>query len=101
VSPCTHLDRPVRWRVLATGRIAATVSLDLDHVPGAARYAVASRDPNRAAATADEHGFAVAHASYADLVEDPEVDVVYVATPHSQHTRSAGRTPRGTWHRTG
>ena len=89
MSASTDPDRPVRWGVLATGRIAATVSCDLDHVPGAVRYAVASRDPARAAAFAGEHGFEVAHASYADLVEDPKVDVVYVATPHPQHLAAA------------
>ena len=89
MSASTDPDRPVRWGVLATGRIAATVSRDLDHVPGAVRYAVASRDPARAAAFAGEHGFEVAHASYADLVEDPQVDVVHVATPHPQHLAAA------------
>jgi predicted dehydrogenase len=75
--------------VLATGRIAATVSRDLDHVPGAVRHAVASRDRARAADFAREHAFAVAHGSYADLVEDPQVDVVHVATPHPQHLAAA------------
>ena len=83
------VPRPVHWGVLATGRIAATVSRDLDHVPGAVRYAVASRDPSRAGAFAAEQGFAVAHDSYADLVADPQVDVVYVATPHPQHLAAA------------
>jgi predicted dehydrogenase len=79
----------VRWGVLATGRIAATVSRDLDHVPGAVRHAVASRHLDRAQAFARGQGFAVAHGSYADLVQDPEVDVIYVATPHPQHLAAA------------
>ena len=89
MSASTDTVPSVRWGVLATGRIAATVSKDLDHVPGAVRQAVASRDHARAGAFASEHGFAVAHGSYADLVEDPEVDVVYVATPHPQHLAAA------------
>ena len=89
MSASTPSRRPVRWGVLATGRIAATVSADLAHVPGAVPYAVASRDPARARSFAADHGFAVAHASYADLVEDPQVDVVYVATPHPQHLAAA------------
>ena len=89
MSASTPVPRPVRWGVLATGRIAATVSRDLDHVPGAVRHAVASRDLGRAQAFAREQGFAVAHGSYADLVADPEVDVVYVATPHPQHLAAA------------
>ena len=89
MSASTNAVRPVRWGVLATGRIAATVSRDLDHVPGAVRHAVASRNPARSAAFAREHGFAVAHGSYAELVADPDVDVVYVATPHPQHLAAA------------
>jgi predicted dehydrogenase len=89
VSASTNAVPIVRWGVLATGRIAATVSRDLDHVPGAVRHAVASRDAARAGAFAREHGFAVSYGSYAELVEDRQVDVVYVATPHPQHLAAA------------
>ncbi len=75
----------VRWGVLATGGIAATVVDDLARVEGAQRYAVASRDLARAEAFAAEHGVERAYGSYQELLADPDVDAVYVATPHAQH----------------
>lgn len=81
-----------RWGFLATGGIATTVAGDLPLVPGATALAVASRDAGRAAAFAQRHGFERSYGSYADLLADPDVDVVYVATPHGQHrevTRAA------------
>ena len=63
---------------------------DLGDVDDAVRHAVASRDEARARAFADEHGFARAYGSYEALFADPEVDVVYVATPHRQHHAVAG-----------
>ncbi|MFV0457833.1 MAG: Gfo/Idh/MocA family protein [Actinomycetales bacterium] len=74
-----------RWGILATGAIAATIAADLDKVPGAVKAAVASRDQARAQAFADQHGFARAYGSYDQLLADPDIDVVYVATPHGQH----------------
>jgi predicted dehydrogenase len=74
-----------RWGVLATGSIAATVVDDLALVEGAERLAVASRDLGRAEAFAAEHGVERAYGSYEELLADPDVDVVYVATPHAQH----------------
>jgi len=75
----------VRWGVLATGGIAATVSGDIALVPGAELAAVASRDAGRAAAFAAEHGFARSHGSYRELIEAGDLDAVYIATPHAQH----------------
>lgn len=74
-----------RWGVLATGGIAATVVDDLALVEGAERLAVASRDLGRAETFAAEHGVERAYGSYEELLADPDVDVVYVATPHAQH----------------
>ncbi|MEE6296126.1 Gfo/Idh/MocA family protein [Georgenia wangjunii] len=78
-----------RWGVLGTGRIAATISAELALVDGAQRWAVASRDCERARAFAGSHGFARSYGSYEGLVADPDVDVVYVATPHAQHLAAA------------
>jgi predicted dehydrogenase len=87
-SPQTQVQ-PVRWGILATGKIARTFVADLELVPGAVLAAVGSRTVAGARAFVDEHGFgdspATAHGSYADLASDPDVDVVYVATPHSRH----------------
>lgn len=75
----------LRWGFLGPGRIAGTVADDLALVENASRFAVASRSLDRAQAFAGEHGFEKAYGSYAELLVDPDVDVVYVATPHGQH----------------
>ena len=75
----------VRWGIVGPGRIASKVVEDFPHVPGAEAVAVASRSIDRAKAFAAEHGIPRAHGSYRDVVDDPDVDVLYVATPHPQH----------------
>ena len=76
---------PVRWGILATGSIAANFCRDLALVDDNEIAAVGSRRPEAARAFADQVGAARAHGSYEELVADPDVDVVYVATPHSRH----------------
>ena len=83
VEPVT--DRPVRWGVVGPGRIAAGVMGDLAAMPGGELHAVASRSAGRARAFADSHGARVSYGSYVELLGDPDVDVVYIATPHRQH----------------
>ena len=82
----------VRWGVAGPGPIAGKVMRDLAHVPGAVLTAVGSRSAERAAAFAAAHAalagpgrVPTAHGSYRALLEDPDVDVVYVATPHPHH----------------
>lgn len=76
---------PVRWGILATGRIATTFATDLALVDGSELAAVGSRRLEAAAGFADRFGGARAHDSYASLAADPQVDIVYVATPHGRH----------------
>lgn len=78
-------DRPVRWGIAGTGGIARTFTRDLAHVPDAHVVAVGSRTATAADAFADEFGVAHRHDSHRALAEDPDVDVVYVATPHPAH----------------
>jgi predicted dehydrogenase len=75
----------IRWGIVGTGNIAAKVVEDFDLVDGARVAAVASRSLDRAQAFAERHGVDRAHGSYSDIIADPDVDVLYVATPHSQH----------------
>jgi predicted dehydrogenase len=77
-----------RWGILATGRIARDFARNLVEVPGAEIAAVGSRTAGSAEAFAQQFG-ARPHASYEALVEDPDVDVVYVATPHALHLENA------------
>jgi predicted dehydrogenase len=81
----------IRWGVLAPGRISHAFVTDLALVPDAELVATGSRSLERATAFATEFGGA-AHGSYEELVDDPRVDVVYVASPHAlheEHTRLA------------
>ncbi|MGW2538669.1 Gfo/Idh/MocA family protein, partial [Streptomyces sp. NPDC001499] len=81
----------VRWGVLATGGIAARFTEDLLAMPdGAEVVAVASRTEASARAFAERFGIERAYGSWAELVADDAVDVVYVATPHSAHREAAG-----------
>jgi predicted dehydrogenase len=80
---------PVRWGILATGKIAHSFADDLALVPDNVLVAVGSRSAESANAFAQQYSSPVApvraHPSYGDLADDPDVDVVYVATPHGRH----------------
>ncbi|HEV7742332.1 MAG TPA: Gfo/Idh/MocA family oxidoreductase [Pseudolysinimonas sp.] len=78
----------LRWGILGTGGIAAAMTRDL-RVLGSPVTAVGSRTQGRADAYAAEHDIATAHGSYESLVADPDVDVIYVATPHPMHAADA------------
>jgi predicted dehydrogenase len=80
----------VRWGVLATGGIAASFTAELQAMPDAEVVAVASRTETSAKAFADRFGIARAYGDWASLAADEDVDVVYVATPHSAHRAAAG-----------
>lgn len=75
----------VRWGIAGPGRIADNVAADFPYVDGAELVAIGSRSEERAAAFAARHGARRAHGSYAALIADPDVDAVYIATPHPQH----------------
>ncbi len=80
-----------RWGILATGRIARDFATNLRSVPDAVVAAVGSRSLESAEAFARANGDddTTAHASYDALVADPDVDVVYVASPHAVHLEHA------------
>lgn len=82
-------SRPTRWGVIGTGGIADAFARDLALLPDARIVAVGSRTRASADAFADRFDIPRRYASYADLASDPDVDAVYVATPHSDHHRSA------------
>jgi predicted dehydrogenase len=80
---------PLRWGVIGTGSIAATFTADLALTDSGRVIAVGSRARVSAERFAERFGIPNRHASYAGLVADPEVDVVYVATPHPMHRSAA------------
>src|SRR5664279_2543476 len=77
--------RSVRWGIAGPGRIAESVVGDFVHVPDADVVAVGSRSSDRARAFADKHAIERSYGSYRELIADPDVDVLYIATPHPQH----------------
>ena len=74
-----------RWGVAGPGAIATSFAQGMTMVGGGAITAVASRSLERADAYADQFGIAGRHDSYEALAEDPDIDAVYVATPHAHH----------------
>jgi predicted dehydrogenase len=77
----------LRFGILGTGRMAAAFTTEVQALTGAGivAAAVGSRSRTNAERFAAAHGIARAHGSYEALATDPEIDVIYVATPHSYH----------------
>jgi predicted dehydrogenase len=80
---------PIRWGILGPGKIARKFAIGLQSVPDARLVAVASKTAGRAAAFAAEFNAPHVYDTYEAMVADPEVDVVYVATPHPLHHEAA------------
>src|SRR3954454_16070758 len=78
----------LRWGILGTGGIAAAMTSDL-LLTGHSVTAVGSRTQAGADSFAAAHGIPNAHPSYEALVADPEVDAIYVGTPHPYHAANA------------
>ncbi|HEY1226258.1 MAG TPA: Gfo/Idh/MocA family oxidoreductase [Ramlibacter sp.] len=83
------MTKTVRWGILSTGRIARAFANALKDTPGAVLHAVASRELATAQAFAQEFGAAKAYGSYQQLADDPEVELVYIGTPHTLHAQNA------------
>lgn len=79
------INRPIRWGILGTGAIAAAFATALRQVTDATLFAVGSRSQTSADDFAQTHDVGRAFASYAELAADPDVDVVYIASPHTAH----------------
>ena len=73
--------------IIGAGHIAEKMAFTLNRMEDAAAYAVASRSLEKAENFASAHGVEKAYGSYEELLDDPQVDLVYVATPHSLHLR--------------
>lgn len=77
--------RRIRWGILSTARIAHHFADDLACVDNGELAAVASRSEKTAADFAARHHIDTAYSSYQQLYDDPDIDAIYVATPHSLH----------------
>lgn len=78
-------DRPIRWGLMATGGIADAFARDLAQLPDAELVAVGSRSQAGADAFAERFAVPNRHGSYEALAADPDVDAIYVSTPHPGH----------------
>jgi predicted dehydrogenase len=79
------MGKTFNWAILGCGKIARKFAGDLKLLPNARLYAAASRSLENAQVFANEFGFEKAYGSYEEMLLDPAVDVVYIASPHSHH----------------
>jgi predicted dehydrogenase len=83
------MTQVIRWGILGTGKIAKAFATALLDTPGATLAAVASRTVDSATKFGQEFGAERFHGSYQALADDPEVDVIYIGTPHPMHHENA------------
>lgn len=79
------MKKKYNWAILGCGKIARKFVQDLSLLENANLYAAASRNLDNAEEFATDFGFDKAYGSYKEMVQDPEVDIVYIATPHAMH----------------
>ena len=79
------MTTPFRWGILGPGSIAHEFAAGLRAIPDGELVAIGSRDQQRADAFAEQYGAPNRYGSYAALAQDPDIDAVYVATPHPFH----------------
>jgi predicted dehydrogenase len=83
------MTEPLRWGIISTGGIARTFVNDLQFTESGTAVAVGSRSMESANSFADRFDITGRYASYEELVRDPDVDAVYIGTPHPMHYENA------------
>lgn len=81
--------KKIRWGIVSTGRIAQQFCQDMAFVNNGKLAAVAARNINDAQTFAKKYGIEKAYQGYQAMFDDPDIDVVYIATPHSFHYQNA------------
>lgn len=81
--------KKIKWGIIGLGSIANKFATDLLTIEDAELYAVASRDQEKADYFADKYDARKAYNSYEALVNDSEIDAIYIATPHALHKEHA------------
>jgi len=76
---------PIRWGILGTARIAEKIAVAIRQSTGGVLQAIGSRDVARAARWQAKHDVVQAHGSYQEVLDNPEVDAVYIPLPPSMH----------------
>lgn len=79
------MNRKIRWGYMGAGRIAGWFATGMSVLEDAELYAIASRTLEKGEKFAKEYGFTRAYGSYDEMLKDPDVDIVYVATPVAEH----------------
>jgi Predicted dehydrogenases and related proteins len=79
------MSKVYKWGIIGAGHIAGSFAKGLKILPNARCYAIASRDGDKAKRFAAEYGFEKDYDSYQAMLNDPQVDIVYVATPNNLH----------------
>ncbi len=81
--------KKIRWGIIGTGSIATTFASALTSMDDSSLDGVASRNDNRAKEFAKRFNIAKSYGDYVELVSDPDIDVIYIAVPHTEHKRIA------------
>lgn len=79
------MPQKIRWGILGPGKIARKFAQDLQFSNHGYLYALASRSASRIESFQKDFSVARQYLDYEELLQDPDVDVVYIATPHSHH----------------
>jgi dihydrodiol dehydrogenase / D-xylose 1-dehydrogenase (NADP) len=79
----------IKWGILSTGHISGKFADALKLLPEAELFAVCSRDLGKAILFAEKHNIPNAYGSYQELADDPDIDVVYIGTPHTFHLENS------------
>lgn len=81
--------KKINWGIIAPGNIASKFATALQGVENAHRYSVASRNHERAQSFAKEYGFENVADNYNTLINEPNVDAIYIASPHVLHAEQS------------
>ncbi|MGD0582996.1 MAG: Gfo/Idh/MocA family oxidoreductase [Bacteroidales bacterium] len=79
------MGKKYNWGILGAGKMAAKFSKGIRLHENACLYSVGSRDITRAKKFAEDNGYKKFYGSYEEFTSDPDLDIVYIATPHSSH----------------
>ena len=77
--------KTINWGIIGAGKIASKFATDLLTISNSKLYAIASRNLDKARDFSEKYKASTAYGSYEDLVTDPNIDAIYIATPHSFH----------------
>lgn len=78
-------ESKMKMAILGAGQIAHKMAATITKMETVEAYAIAARDAKRAQAFGEQYGFTKAYGSYEEMLADKEVELVYIATPHSHH----------------